>query len=391
MPDLSAYPVLLVIALAVIAALLAEIPIGVRLPVGILQLALGILVGPHVLGLAKVEGPLAALGFFGTCALFFMAGMELDLNRVKGRPLSLALGGWLVSLALALVFAALLHFLPFMHLPLFVAIALSTTALGLIMPILRDSGELGTPFGRQVLAAGAVGEFGPVLVMSLVFAHDFSGWQEAGLMLVFAALAVSCALAALGLRPPRLIDFLARSMHSSAQLPVLLAMLLLAGFVVLAQGFGLETVLGAFAAGMVIGLATRGDDGREMRDKIEAITFGFLIPFFYVVSGMRFDLTALLGSVKTLLLVPLFLALMLAARGIPVWLYRADLAPGERLPFVLYTSMGLPILIAVTHVGVDTGRMSTEIAAALVGAGMVSVLLFPALALCLRKNSQGPA
>jgi len=387
MPDLSAHPALLVIAVAVAAALLAEIPIGIRLPVGVLQLALGILVGPHVLGLARVDGLLAAFGFFGTCALFFMAGMELDLDRVRGAPLSLALRGWLVSLVLAGLFAGLLHALPFVRLPFFVAIALTTTALGLLVPILRDSDDLETPFGRQVLAAGAAGEFGPVVVMSIAFAHETSGWVQAGLMLAFVALAIVCAVIALRPHPPHLLALLNRSMHKSAQLPVLLAMLLLATFVVLAQGLGLEALLGAFAAGMVLGLATRGADEGPMRAKIEALTFGFFVPFFYVTSGMNFDLTALVTSGRALLLVPLFLLLLLVVRGIPVLLYRKELSPDDRAPFVLYTSMGLPILIAVTQIGVQSGRMAPDVAAALVGSGVISVLVFPALALHLRRSS----
>ena len=387
MPDLTTHPALLVLFIAVVATLLGEIPIGIRVPTGVLQVALGILVGPHVLGFAKAEGLLASLGFFGTCALFFMAGMELDLGAVKGRPLSLALRGWLISLALGFVIASLLHVLPFVRSPIMVAIALTTTSLGILMSILRDGGELGTPFGRLVLAAGAAGEFCPVVVMSLVFARDYTTWQEAGLLLVFVALAVFCALVALGLRPPRVIAYLSRSMNKTAQLPVLLAMLLLAGFGSLAQVFGLEAIMGGFAAGMVVGLATRGEDGEPMRAKIAAITYGFFVPFFYVVSGMKFDLTALLGSTKALSLLPLFVVLLLLVRGTPVFLYRAELAPGERVPFVLYTSLGLSILIAVTNIGVETGRMLPEIAAALVGAGMVSVLVFPALAMWLRSRA----
>jgi Kef-type K+ transport system membrane component KefB len=391
MPELSTHPVLLVMAVAVTAALLGEIPIGIRIPVGVIQLLLGIVVGPHVLAIAKPEGLVAIFAFFGTCALFFMAGMELDLDQVKGRPTYLALGGWLISLALGVLFAALLSALPFVHAPLFIAIALTTTALGMLVPILRDAGDLATPFGRYVLAAGAAGEFGPVIAMSLVFARDFTRWQEAGLMLLFVAIAIGCALIALGLRPPRILALLESSMHKSAQLPVLLAMLLLAVFTVLAEGFGLEALLGSFAAGMVIGLATRGEPGAELRTKIEAIMFGFFVPFFYVVSGMRFDLTALLSSVKAMLLVPLFLLLLVVSRGAPVWLYRKDLARDERVSFVLYTSMGLPILIAVTHIGVQTGRMSSQIASALIGAGMLSVLVFPALALKLRTRADAVA
>jgi len=380
MPDLSAHPATLVLGLAVLAALLAEIRVGIRVPVGVLQLVLGILVGPHVLELATVNNLLAYMNHLGTSALFFMAGMELDLDRVKGRPLTLALRGWLVSLLLGFALASLLHLLPFVSSPVMLAVALTTTALGMLVPILRDSGKLNTPFGQKVLAAGAAGEFGPVILMSLLFARDVSTWEATGSLLGFVVLAVLCAVAALRVRPPRLVDLLARGMHKSAQLPVLIVMLMLVGLSALAMEVGLETVLGSFAAGMVIGLATRGEEGHPMRSKIEAVCFGFLVPFFYVVSGMTFDLTALLTSVKAILLLPLFVALLLVVRGTPVWFYRADLSRPERLAFVFYTSMGLPVLIAVTNIGIQSGRMVPEVGAALIGAGMVSVLVFPALA-----------
>jgi Kef-type K+ transport system membrane component KefB len=359
-------------------------------PVGVLLLALGLLIGPHLLGLASVNELLSYMHHLGTGALFFMAGMELDLERVKGRPLSLALRAWLVSLVLAFALARLLHALPFVGSPVMLAIALTTTALGMLVPILRDSRNLSTPFGQRVLAAGAVGELGPVLAMSLLFTGGHTAWHAAVLMLVFTVLTVSCALIALRLRSPGLVALLMRGMYTSAQLPVLVVMLVLVGLSALAEEIGLEAVLGAFAAGMVTGLATRGEEGRPMRAKLEAVCFGFLVPFFYVVSGMKFDLTALSGSAKALWLMPLFAALLLIVRGTPVWFYRADLCVKERIAFVLYTSTGLPILIAVTNIGVQSGRMLPEIGAALVGAGMLSVLAFPALAAHVLRRHANP-
>lgn len=389
--DLSAHPIFAVLAIAVVAALAAEIPIGVRVPPGVLMLLLGVVVGPHVLDVLRPEAPLIAMGFYGTCALFFMAGMELDLERVRGRPLALAFRGWLLSVAVGLLAAAILNQLPMTRSPLFLAIALSTSALGFLVPILRDANELDTAFGRSVLAAGAAGEFGPVMAMSLVFARDFTTLQEAGLMLVFVGLAAFSAFVALTVRPPRLVTFLTAAMHRSAQLPVLLAGLFLSGLVVLVEGFGLEKVLGAFAAGMVVGIATRREEGRTMRIKIEAIMYGFLVPFFYVVSGMQYDLAALTSSSRAMLMLPLFLALLFAVRGVSVLVYGATLARGEKLPFALYSATALPILIALAEIGVGTGRMLPDVAAALVGAGVVSVLAFPALALRLRSRQLTPS
>jgi Kef-type K+ transport system membrane component KefB len=217
----------------------AKIPVGVRLSVVVLEMVLGIIIGPQVLGLAPAEGLLGWLGGkLGLAALFFMAGMELDLERVRGRPLTLAIRGWLLSLVLGLVAAALLYVLPIMHSPMMVGLALSTTALGTLLPILRDAGQLETEFGRLVLAAGAVGEFGPVVMVSLALTGKYSEWLKIGLMLMFVAIAFGAARIALGARPPRVIELLTRTMESSSPLPVRLSLLLLAVFVVLSENFG---------------------------------------------------------------------------------------------------------------------------------------------------------
>jgi Kef-type K+ transport system membrane component KefB len=299
--------------------------------------------------------------------------------------LSLAGRGWLLSVVLALAVTALLHVLPPVHAPMIVALALATTAMGVLIPVLRDSGELDTDFGRLVLGAGSVGEFGPIVVMSLVLTRTHSSGVEIGLMLAFVAIAVGAALVALGARPPRVLAMLTRLMESSSQLPVRLSLLVLAGFVVLSDKFGFEAVPGAFAAGMVVGLATRGKEGKPLRAKVEAVCFGFLVPFFYVVTGIKFDLPALAQSRTTLLLLPTFLVLLFLVRGAPVVFYRTALNGTDRLRFALLSATGLPLVVAIAELGVRTGRMTSDLAAALVGAAMLSVLLFPTIANALKS------
>ena len=227
--------------IAVAAPLIAEIPIGFRLPVVVLEMALGIVVGPHVLGLARVEGLLGWLGgTLGLAALFFMAGMELDLERVRGRPLLLAAYGWVLSLALALCATALLNYLPFIHAPMMVAVALTSTALGTLLPILRDSGQLETEFGRHILAVGAMGEFGPIVAVSLVLTREYSEWLQVVLMFALVAITFLAAFAALRARPPKVLELLDRPMHTSSQLPVRVSMLLIAFLFVLSETFGLD-------------------------------------------------------------------------------------------------------------------------------------------------------
>ncbi|MGA8409372.1 MAG: cation:proton antiporter [Candidatus Acidiferrales bacterium] len=385
--NFGSHPIVIVMAIAVVSSLLGEIRVGVRIPVVVWEVVFGILVGPYVFGIVRGEGPLDSLGKLGLGALFFMAGMDLDLQKVKGRPLSLALFGWCGSLVLGLCAALILHVLPFVGTPIMVAFALTTTALGTLIPILRDAGELDSKFGSLLLAAGATGEFGPVVVISLFLTPLYGAWREAVFMLTFLAIAFVAAAIVLGVRPPKVLKLLERTMHSSTQLPVCGSVLLVACFAVFSEGIGLESVLGAFAAGMVVGLASRGSAGQVFREKMEAIAFGFMIPFFFVRSGVDVNLGALLHNPKTLLLVPVFLVLFLVVRGAPVFLYRNDLMKKDRWPFALYSATALPMVVAIAAIGVRTGRLNSETAAALVGAGLLSVLLFPTIARIQRANN----
>jgi Kef-type K+ transport system membrane component KefB len=328
-----------------------------------------------VMSIAVIAPLLAGLG-----ALFFSVGLELDLSRVRGRPLSLAARGWLLSLALGFAAAGLLQVLPLIHAPLMIAVALTTTALGTLLPTLRDGGELETEFGRFVLAAGAMGEFGPIVVVSLLLTPGHGSWLQVGAMLGLVAITFLAALAVLRVKSPKILDLLSRTMHASTQLPVRLSILLITFLFVLSETLGIEAVLGAFAAGMIFRAATNGEGSKLMREKMDAVCFGFLVPFFFVNSGINFDLGALLHSAQSMLLIPVFLALLLVVRGAPVFLYRHDLAKGERLSFALYTATTLSMVVAITHIGVQIGRMQRDVAAAMVGAAMLSVLLFPAIA-----------
>lgn len=379
---LSAYPVVMVMAIAVLSSLLAEVRIGaIWVPVVVWEMLCGMLLGPHGLNLARNAELIEWFGHqAGLAALFFMAGMDLDLQKVKGRPIRLAARGWTLSLVLGLAAAIILHFVPAIRTSLVVGLVLTTTALGTFMPILRDTGHLDSKFGSFVTAAGAAGEFCPILVVAVLLTRLFSAGEEVVFTFVFLALSVGAALIALGLRPPKILKLLERTMDSSTQLPVAFSVLLLAAFANLSQAIGLESVLGSFAAGMVVGLASQGDAGRAFRHKMEAICFGFLIPFFFVVSGMNLDVGAFVRHRKTMLLTPIFLLLFLVVRGAPVVFYRRDLPKYEWLPFALYSATALPMVVAITDIAVRTNRLQPEIAAALVGAGLLSVLLFPAVA-----------
>jgi Kef-type K+ transport system membrane component KefB len=385
--EINTSSLLLTAFIAVLAPLVCELPIGLKLPMVVLEVVLGIVVGPHMLGWAKPEGMLAVLGQLGLIFLFFLAGMEIDVKSIRGTPLRKASLGWMLSMVVALAIAVCLYRFSFIDNYILIGAILTTTTLGTLMPILRDSGELETKFGSHVLAAGMVGELGPIVLVSIVFTRDHSHGLQTFLLVTFIFVVIGAAAVALWPSPPRLLALIGRTMESTSQLPVRIAILVLMMLVALANKFGLDMILGAFASGMVVGLATKGEQGQSLHHKLDAIGFGFLIPMFFVASGMRFDLQALLSNPQALLRVPLFLLFFLIVRGAPILLYRNELEKQELLPFALYSSTALPFVIALTELGVSTGRMRTNNAAALVGAGVLSVLLFPMMAMSLRKKS----
>jgi Kef-type K+ transport system membrane component KefB len=389
MPLSELHSLLVIFTIAVVAPILCEWIPHIRLPLVVMEILLGILVGPQVLGWATPEPTIGVLANFGLASLFFLAGYEIDFPSIRGRPLFLAACGWFLSLAACLVAGFALQGSGLVDSGLIVGAALSTTALGTIMPILRDARELPTRFGAYAVANGALGEFGPILL--IIVALSPTGEEQGGtlwLMLLFTAIIVCSVFVALNYRPPRLLLLLQKKMHTSAQLPVRVAVLVLASLVMLARNFGLDAILGAMAAGILVALASPAEYGVELRHKLEGMGFGFFVPIFFVTTGLRYDLHALLSSPTALLLLPLFLVLFLVIRGLPALLARGELDVRSRIALGFLCATQLPLVVAVVDIGLKSHQLSAETAASLVGAGMVSVLLFPVVALSLRKRAE---
>lgn len=388
METLDASSLFAVAVVAAIAPFVVDLPRSVAIPVVVVEIALGILVGPQVLGIVDEDALIEFLGQFGLAFLFFMAGLEIDFAKIRGRPTNLAARGWLISVALGFLVAFLLHQLGVVISGVLVGAAMATTALGALMPILRDAGELGGRFGTLVVAVGAVGEFGPILLIAVLLTPTTDRAGVAALLIAFAIVAIGAAYA--GARMTEVTRHkLAKTMHTTAQLPMRLSLLLLVGLVFLAREFGLDLILGAFAAGTVVGLASKGPDAEPLKVKLEGMGFGFFIPVFFISTGMSFDLKALFEGPGSLFRLPLFLALFLFVRGLPAMLlYRRDLPElRERIALALFSATALPLVVAITEIGVETDRMKPETAAALVGAGMLSVFLFPLIGLRLRRRA----
>ncbi|MFF8408613.1 cation:proton antiporter [Streptomyces omiyaensis] len=384
----SGTTLVLIMVIAVLAPLLAYWA-GRRVPVplAVFEILLGILVGPDVLGWARSGELIDGLSELGLTMLIFLAGYEIEFGKVRGDTLRRSVWAWLAALALGLTAGILLG--GGYSTGVFIGVALTSTALGTVLPVLRDSGGLRGRFGSVVMAFGAVGEFGPIIAMALLLSGR-SAAESTVLLAVFAALTAAAVHWALRPRPPWFAAVIARTLHTSGQFAVRFVFLLLALMLGASTALGLDVLLGAFAAGLITRLVLTGaapEAGPEILEKVEGVGFGFLVPVFFVVTGIEFDLDALLSGGRSLLLLPVFLLLFLVVRGAPMWfLAPRDLDRTDRGALVLYGSTALPLVVAITTIGLDDEALSPGEAAALVGAGMASVLVFPLLAMRMRAG-----
>lgn len=391
--DYSLGTLVLIPAIAVVAPLLVRgLGRWVAVPLVVFEIVLGLILGPALLGWIQ-PGPFAqAFSDFGLAMLFFLAGSEIDFRAIRGRPIGRAAIGWIVSLAAGFGIAVLLA--PDLPAAAFIGIALTSTALGTIMPVLRDSGDLRTPFGVAVIALGAIGEFGPLLAISL-FLSGRSPLVAALVLIGFAIVAAAGIWLATRDVRHAVHRAITATLHTSGQFGVRLVVLVIVALVTLSVVLDLDMLLGAFTAGVIYRLLLSGapeHDIEIMESKVEALGYGFLVPVFFIYTGVTFDLDALFADPGTLALLPIFLVLLLVVRGLPSLLAAP---PGsstrDRAAIGLFGATGLPIIVAVTAIGVEAGDLASGTASALVGAGMLSVLLFPLIALALRKRSPDAA
>ncbi len=377
---------LAMVAMAALAALIVSV-LGrrVAVPVVVMEIVLGIVIGPQILGLADPDEFTQFFSNLGLGMLFFFAGYEIDFQRIRGEPLRLGGLGWLLSLALAFGLGGLLAAAGVVLSLRFTGAATATTAIGTLIPILSDAGEMRTRFGTYLLAAGAVGEFGPILLITLWLSttHPIG---TALILLAFIALAVVSAL--LAVRSVSLGWHLFEgTLETSSQLAIRFAVVLVFALVALAAELGLDLLLGGFVAGIITRLSVRGREVDRFESKLIAVGYGFFIPFFFVFSGVTFNLDAVVGSASGMLKVPLFVAMFLVVRGLPaLLLYRRVLDARDRLALGILSATQLPLVVAITTVATSQGQMRSSTAAALVGAAIISTLTFPLLGLRLRAG-----
>jgi Kef-type K+ transport system membrane component KefB len=380
----SFFAVVVVAALAAITV--AIVPSKFAPPVVVLELMMGILIGPHVLGLAHEDDFIDFFSNLGLGMLFFFAGYEIDFERIRGRPLELGAIGWALSVALAFGIGGVLAAAGIVVSFLYTGAAMATTAIGTLIPILRDNGELKTRFGTYLLAAGGAGEFGPILLVTLFFSTE-SPLHESLILIAFVILALAVALASVRLAF-RGWPALERTFEMSSQLAVRVTVVLVFGLVLLASKLGLDVLLGGFVAGLITRLALKGHELTVFESKLTAVGFGFFVPFFFVTSGIGFDLSAL-GSAGALAKLAMFFCLFLVVRGAPaLLLYRGILSARDRAALAFYSATELPLVVAITTIAISTGKMRATTAAGLVGAAMLSTLIYPFVGRALREGSE---
>jgi Kef-type K+ transport system membrane component KefB len=372
---------LLAAAVAALAPMLVALLPGPRIPQVVILLAGGVLIGPEVLAWAE-RPEIDLLANVGLGFLFLLAGYELDLHLFQERPGRLAVAAWLVTATVAAALVGALAAAGFVHAFIPVALGLTTTTLGTLLPILRDNDMLAGRFGRYLLAAGAVGELFPIFAIA-VFLGASNKFVALGSLAAVGLLAVVLSQAPRLVRGNRLGRILREGEGTTAQTTLRWTVLLLLLLLVIAEDFGLDVVLGAFLAGIVLRRWAPGDV-HALDGKLDAIGYGFFIPLFFVASGMGLDIRSIAEAPARLVV---FFVLLLVVRGVPALvLYRRDLPAAQRAQMVLLTATALPLLVALAEIGLRNGTMLRENAAALVGAGALSVLVFPMAAVAIERR-----
>src|SRR4051794_23288162 len=361
-----------------------------RLPSVVLEIVAGIVIGPSVLGVVTADRAVSVIALMGLTFVLFLAGLEIDVSRLRGPVLRLTGLAFALSFGIAVVVSLGLQAAGLVDTPLLVAIILCATSLGVLVPVLKDAGEIASTFGQLIIAAASIADFGAIILLTIFFSGE--GGTGSTLLLLgslFVLAAVVFVVVRGAERSMRIRADLLRLQDTTAQIRVRAALALFVGFAAVAQQLGLEAILGAFIAGAVISLvdADRVMTHPDFRRKLEAIGFGFFIPVFFVTSGVRFDLDALTASASNLAMVPVFLAALLVVGGLPALVYRRALDGPHTAIAGIMQATSLPFIVAATAIGMDLGLIDAAGSAALIGAGLLSVLLFPVAGLVLLRRT----
>ncbi len=345
----------------------------------IVEIILGILIGPDVLDWAQVDSYAQLLADFGLALLFFFAGLEVIEQRMPITVLRRGTLGWAISLSIALAVCFALERAGLDAEWWLLAVALATTSLGTLVPILADAGVLKSPLGTAVLGTGVAGEFWPIIIISVFLTSTYGAAAEVVLLVAFGGLVVLAVAVALRARPPLVLRVFRETLYTTGQVGVRASLFLVGAFVLISVDAGFDFVLGAFAAGLVIGLVLDSPTGAVVRTRLEGIGYGCFIPVYFVVTGMTFDLDGFLSR-NGIGLALLFLGLLFVIRGVSALLWVRGLRRAEVASLALFGATGLPLIVAIVGIGVEKDAMSSAVGASVIAAGMLSVLVFPLVA-----------
>lgn len=376
---------LAVIALvALICPIVAKLIPGKLIPETVFLLVAGALLGPYMAGFIQITDSVGLLSDLGLAFLFLLAGYEINPKELTGHQGKRGLIVWIITFALALAVVALSPTSPGNDIgSIAIAIALTTTALGTLVPIMKERELMGTRVGNSILAYGTWGELGPILAMAVLL----STRSELKTLLVLAGFTLLCVVMAVipaksKKAGHRMFRFLTENANTTSQTMVRAVIVLLVSLVAFSAVFDLDIVLGAFAAGFVLRyIIPEGD--HELERKLEGIAYGFLIPVFFVTSGAKINLASVLDQPIALVV---FIITLLLVRAVPIYFSLStdrrtrDISSHNRLTIALYCTTALPIIVAVTSVAVKSDALTQEFASVLVAAGAITVFLMPLLA-----------
>jgi Kef-type K+ transport system membrane component KefB len=385
---------LLALAVAAFVAPLAARAIPRRLvPPVVLEVLVGIAIGPQGLGLVHPTGGVYTLYLLGFGFLLFLAGQEIEVRRFRGPTFRITGASFVVSLVISVPVAFLLRLIAPSADVRLMALAMTASSLGVMVPVLRDANEVSTDFGQLAVMAGSVGEFGALLLLTVLFSADPEPtWAQVAYV---AALGAAAVVGAVALRRAWQAPWLRRNLletdQTTSQLRVRGAFVVLLAFAAIAHTFGVDALLGAFVGGVVLNIADSDDRPTQQRyhGKLNAIGYGFLVPVFFIATGVQFDVKSLFASTASLALLPAILVGIFIVRAAPAVLYRRQLGPRPAAAAGLLQATTLTFPVVVAEVGRSLSLLSSATAAALVGAALLSVLIFPAAALALQPWSPG--
>ena len=419
----------IVMAVAVVAPLIsAVVSRFLRIPIAVLEMSLGLLVGPGVLALVTDRTLIQSIATIGAWFLFYGAGYETDFSAMKGRLLTTATGSWLLCLALSIgagVLVATLLLAPVAGTTplvsgIFIGAAITSTGLGTILPMMRDADEIDTRVGRAVIASGIVGQFAPLIALAVLVGRFATPWALLFHLIYFAAIAGLCWIARKGL-PRFAATAQTATLDAGGQFGIRMQLFICFAAVALGQLIGINVAIGAFCAGiiaqMLLGKTPTGE--RKVIDrKLKSIIYGAFLPIFFINAGLTFDLPGIIAQgAAAFALIPLFFIMKLILRGIvgsatlsrytglssktplskipdgeaPTFRGRvvpAGVAWRERASTSLLVGTGLAAVIMIAQMGYESGALTSVTASALEGAGMMTALIFPTIALNLSRQAR---